>query len=304
MGRYGNVILSNGTVSGYRVDIASGSVIRFHLLNAANARPLRWKVNAPMKLIGLDSGKIEKERFIDEVILHPGERATVDVLFSRADRFSLEHAPPSSLESTILGDVFVQTPNASPSFASEFRNVSTHADVARETRAIRQKLATKSPDHTLRFTMEMNGMDHGGMGGRMGGLPPDGIEWEDDMGMMNANSSSNIKWKIVDETTKQENMDIMLTHAKGDMIKLRLVNDADSMHPMQHPFHIHGVRFLVESIGGIPQKDNGWKDTVTVPAGKTADILVDASNPGNWMFHCHIAEHLHSGMMGMLRITE
>jgi len=27
------------------------------------------------------------------------------------------------------------------------------------------------------------------------------------------------------------------------------------------------------------------------------DILVEMSNPGTWMAHCHIAEHLHSGMM-------
>jgi len=32
-----------------------------------------------------------------------------------------------------------------------------------------------------------------------------------------------------------------------------------------------------------------WKDTYLVPTGSTADILLDASNPGAWMAHCHIA---------------
>jgi FtsP/CotA-like multicopper oxidase with cupredoxin domain len=40
-----------------------------------------------------------------------------------------------------------------------------------------------------------------------------------------------------------------------------------------------------------------WKDTVLVPAGGTVDILLDPSNPGRWMGHCHIAEHLSAGMM-------
>jgi FtsP/CotA-like multicopper oxidase with cupredoxin domain len=40
-----------------------------------------------------------------------------------------------------------------------------------------------------------------------------------------------------------------------------------------------------------------WKDTVLVPTGDTVEILLDASNPGEWMAHCHISEHLSSGMM-------
>jgi len=34
-----------------------------------------------------------------------------------------------------------------------------------------------------------------------------------------------------------------------------------------------------------------------LPVGVTADILLELSNPGLWMLHCHIAEHLEAGMM-------
>ena len=34
-----------------------------------------------------------------------------------------------------------------------------------------------------------------------------------------------------------------------------------------------------------------------IRAGQTVDILFDVSNPGLWMAHCHIAEHMQSGMM-------
>jgi FtsP/CotA-like multicopper oxidase with cupredoxin domain len=46
------------------------------------------------------------------------------------------------------------------------------------------------------------------------------------------------------------------------------------------------------------QNDNlAWKDTELVRAGETVDILLDCTNPGLWMAHCHIAEHIEGGMM-------
>ena len=55
---------------------------------------------------------------------------------------------------------------------------------------------------------------------------------------------------------------------------------------------------------GIPNPNMVWKDTAIVPVGSTMDILVDMSNPGDWMAHCHIAEHLHAGMMLSFSVTE
>ncbi len=69
------------------------------------------------------------------------------------------------------------------------------------------------------------------------------------------------------------------------------------MHPMQHPIHFHGQRFLVVSRNGIQQKNLVWKDTVFIKSGETVDIILDPSNLGDWMAHCHISEHLESGMM-------
>ena len=49
--------------------------------------------------------------------------------------------------------------------------------------------------------------------------------------------------------------------------------------------------------GGVPEPNLAWKDTVLVGAGEVVDILFDVTNPGLWMAHCHIAEHMQSGMM-------
>ena len=86
--------------------------------------------------------------------------------------------------------------------------------------------------------------------------------------------------------------------AVGDRVKIRLVNEMDSDHPMHHPFHLHGAgRFLVLARDGAPEPNLVWKDTVLVRTGQTVDILFDVTNPGLWMAHCHIAEHMQSGMM-------
>jgi len=53
---------------------------------------------------------------------------------------------------------------------------------------------------------------------------------------------------------------------------------------------------------GLKQENLVWKDTVLVSAGETEDILLDTSNQGIWMAHCHIAEHLEADMMMKFRI--
>ncbi len=126
-----------------------------------------------------------------------------------------------------------------------------------------------------------------------------GIEWEDDMVEVNRMTTpSNMRWKLVDRETGAENAQIDWTFRVGDQVKLRLVNELDSDHPMPHPFHVHGAgRFLILSRDDVVEPNLVWKDTVLVRTGESVDILLDVTNPGRWMAHCHIAEHHESGMM-------
>ena len=126
-----------------------------------------------------------------------------------------------------------------------------------------------------------------------------GIEWEDDMVEVNRlTTPANMRWKLVDRDTGAENAGIEWRFRVGDRVKIRLVNTMDSDHPMHHPFHIHGAgRFLVLERDGRPTDNLVWKDTVLVRAGETVDILLDVTEPGRWMAHCHIAEHNQDGMM-------
>lgn len=126
----------------------------------------------------------------------------------------------------------------------------------------------------------------------------DPIEWEENNAAMNTMSNPEMmKWIIQDEDTGKENMDIDWKFKVGDKVKIKITNDPNSAHPMQHPFHIHGQRFLILSTDGKPNDNFVWKDTVLIPNGSTVELLVEMTNPGEWMAHCHIAEHLEASMM-------
>jgi FtsP/CotA-like multicopper oxidase with cupredoxin domain len=116
---------------------------------------------------------------------------------------------------------------------------------------------------------------------------------------------ANMRWKLIDRETDAENQEIAWRFRVGDQVKIRLLNEMAGDHPMHHPFHVHGAgRFLVLSRDGDPEANLAWKDTVLVRTGETVDILLDVSNPGLWMAHCHIAEHHESGMMFSFEVTE
>jgi FtsP/CotA-like multicopper oxidase with cupredoxin domain len=125
------------------------------------------------------------------------------------------------------------------------------------------------------------------------------IEWEDDMVDVNRMTTpANMRWNLVDRTTRAVNQGIDWQFHVGDQVKIRLVNEMDSDHPMHHPFHIHGAgRFVILARDGVAEPNLVWKDTVLVRTGETVDVLLDVTNPGTWMAHCHIAEHHESGMM-------
>jgi FtsP/CotA-like multicopper oxidase with cupredoxin domain len=127
----------------------------------------------------------------------------------------------------------------------------------------------------------------------------EGIEWEDDMVEVNRlTTTATMHWRFLDRTSGADSPAIDWTFTVGERVKLRLVNEMDSDHPMHHPFHLHGAgRFLVLSRDGVTEPNLVWKDTVLVRTGQVVDILFDVSNPGLWMAHCHIAEHMQSGMM-------
>ncbi|MBR9699386.1 multicopper oxidase family protein [Candidatus Woesearchaeota archaeon] len=307
MGRFGNVMLLNGETD-YRLSVNKGDIVRFFVTNVANVRPFNLDFDgARIKLVASDLSRYEEEEFIDSVLITPAERYVIEVYFDESRKYNIRHITPD--KEYVLGSVIAASTAGRADHSADFLKPRKNEEESKEMFRFK-KLMEKDPDYEIDLTVEVN-MMMGSMEDMpchvMGGVQMgdcDGeeheeeIEWEDTMGMMNAMSTSEtVDWILKDRKTGRTNMEIGMEAKVGDIIKIRLFNDPESDHPMQHPIHLHGQRFLVTSIDGEQQDNLAWKDTVLVPAGKTIDILVDVTNPGEWMMHCHIAEHLEAGMM-------
>ena len=94
MGRFGNVFLTSGDPD-LHLEARAGEVVRLWLTNTANTRVFNLRVpGARMKLVGGDSGRVEHEELVDQVLVAPSERAVVDVLVDRPGQLHLEHHTP------------------------------------------------------------------------------------------------------------------------------------------------------------------------------------------------------------------
>ena len=313
MGRFGNVMLVNGAPR-WSARAHQGEVVRLYLTNAANTRT--WNVSfdgggARTKLVGTDVGAFERQVWAASVVIGPAERYVVDVRFDQPGRVALVNrvrvldrlfgrfVP----ETDTLGVIDVDAESARPDLASSFDSLASNRTVQQEIeRVVRD--AGRPPDRELVLAMKTHGLPF--LSARLMMLDSAWfapVEWGAGMPAMNwATTGQEVQWVLRDPVTGRENMDIGWHFHRGAVIKLRIANERAVLHGMQHPIHLHGQRFLVLAVNGRRNDNLAWKDTVLVPSGATVDLLVDLSNPGTWMLHCHIAEHLEAGMMTAITV--
>ena len=311
MGRVGNVLLVNGATD-YRLSVHQGAVVRFFVINASSSRTYNLSFGgAPIKVEAGDVSRFERQAWVESVVIGPAERYVVDVRFASPGAYPVVNAVQTinhfigefQAEVDTLGLVRADSSAATPDLSAAFSLLRDNAAVSREIDRYRRAMA-REPDKRLTLTMQTHGL----------ALPTAQfmsidtayyapVEWSDAMPDMNwLSTADQVSWQLRDEATGKVNMDIDWHVTVGSVVKVRIFNDPKSFHPMQHPIHLHGQRMLVVARDGVQTTDLVWKDTVLIPVGSTVDILVDASNPGDWMMHCHIAEHLGAGMMAVMHV--
>ena len=306
MGRFGNALLINGEPR-WEARVRRGEVVRLFLTNVSSTRVfnLSFEGDARMKVVASDLSRYEREAWVDNVTIAPAERYVVDVRFpSRGDVTlvnrvrAIDHIMARFFEERhVLGVIHVSSEAATPDHRASFEQLRTNASVSADIEPFRRQFA-RAVDHEVMVTLQP------------GDLPfpmrpmlslesvyRNPVEWSGTMPEMDwIVTGKDVRWVLRDVRSQRENMDIDWKFRIGDVVKLRLINDRTALHAMHHPIHIHGQRFLVLSVNGVANENLVWKDTVLLPAGFVADVLLEVTNPGKWMLHCHIAEHIETGM--------
>src|SRR5438874_37370 len=161
MGRFGNVLLVGGETD-LSLTAKRGEVVRFYLTNTANTRVFKVALpGAQIKLVGGDSGHVEHEQFVEDVVLAPSERVVVDVLFDRPGELTLEHRTPDRVYP--LAAIGVGEERAEPSFEEQFEVLRTNPDMTAERERVAPYLGAE-PDKALAFIAERERGARGGDG--------------------------------------------------------------------------------------------------------------------------------------------
>jgi FtsP/CotA-like multicopper oxidase with cupredoxin domain len=84
----------------------------------------------------------------------------------------------------------------------------------------------------------------------------------------------------------------------GDWYLVHYFNEGLQIHPM----HQHQFFGLVVAKDGVPLESPYWTDTLNVAPGERYSVLFHVTDPGAWVWHCHILTHVESeeGMFGMV----
>jgi len=276
----GSEILVNGAIQP-EADVPRG-LVRLRLLNGSNARTYRFSFSDGRRFaqVASDGGLLPAPMSRNAVVLAPAERAEIVVDLSRdtqpvrlvSDEDS--NAPMGGMMGGMMGGRRVTGTFDVLTLQPRADLVATTTRLPNELPAIEMDLGTPARTRDFRLNMRMGGMFRGMFGGSTMSINNQAY----DMGKVN-------------ETVRL-----------GETERWRISADM-----MAHPFHVHGVSFLIVARNGRPVDPavEGWKDVVMVDG--SAEILVRFDKPADaatpFMYHCHILEHEDAGMMGQFTVS-
>jgi FtsP/CotA-like multicopper oxidase with cupredoxin domain len=279
-GRVGNTVTLNGAVSDGE-PVRAGERIRLRLVNGALARimALRFEGHRPV-VVAIDGQPCDPHEVEGgRLLLGPAMRVDVilDMQGEPGRRYRVVDDFYDGLAYWLTELVYDKHPpvRVHPLDASLTlpRNPVPEPDLATAER------------HEFRL---QGGMMGGGAMAGIGGMGMPGMDHD-------------ASWAINGTSMTGDGhagMPPLLTLQRGQSHVLALRNDTAWWHPM----HLHGHSFRVLTRNGAPVPHRQWADTVLIPPKEVVDIAFVADNPGDWMLHCHVADHQMSGMMTILRV--
>jgi FtsP/CotA-like multicopper oxidase with cupredoxin domain len=238
-----------------RRPVAPGTPVRLRLINS-NSLPEEFTLTgAPYRVSAIDGTDLNEPTLIENKTLTLGAGARYDVSFVLPE-YSVRLGFAGSATALVLGrDPQIR---ASDAVGGDF-------DPATYGTPKPSLLST-----TTRFDRTFT-LDIGRRIGFVDGRP--GYHWS-------------VNGKLFPDTP-------MYMVARGDLVKMKIVNDTGNVHPM----HLHGHHLLVLSRDGRPTTGSPWwVDTLNVLEDEEYEVAFRADNPGIWMDHCHNLPHAADGL--------
>ena len=271
-GRLGNWLTVNGT-SAPEISVTSGERLRVRLANTANARVLSFDFpgHEPW-LVALDGHPVSPRKLPEgRVELAPAQRADL-VLDARLD-------PGSTSEIREVG-------NGDPYKAASFKyreNQTADKRLEGDPSPLPSQWGLRKPDlaNARKVELEMGG----GAMGRMDKAVLNGetMGWRELV-------SNRMVWAF---NGIAGDMEKPLAEIKlGETVAIRMVNNT----AWQHAMHVHGHHFTTAVLNDKRVEEIEWRDTVLMQPEETRTIAFVADNPGKWLLHCHMVEHMAAGM--------
>ena len=285
-GRVGNTVTINGKIPDI-FTVRKGERIRLRLINAANARIFDLDFSKHKPVVIAQDGQPVTPHTPEggSIILGPAMR--IDVIIDMSEipgkRFTVVDRFYKDLEYRLIDLAYSDVP---------LRENVPDWPMQLPPNPLEEPNISTAERHEVIFNGGMMGnMVMQEMGGNMG----QGTSG----GMMNMMHSGNI-WFINGKAATGHVMDPVLTFKQGRSYIIAMTN-ATAWH---HPIHLHGHSFRVISRDGQATIHREWQDTVLMAPREKVEIALVADNPGDWMFHCHILEHMAAGMMGVIRVAK
>jgi FtsP/CotA-like multicopper oxidase with cupredoxin domain len=235
--------------------VAPGTAVRLRLINSNNSPERFVLAGTPFRVVGIDGTEVNGPTPVEGKAIHIGAGARYDVAFDMPKAAVRLGVDGSDAALALSPDGESDLGQSEPGPDFDPAGYGRFAPTVFDDRRFDRS-----------FVMEI-GKAFGFMDGRPG------RHWT-------------INGRIFPETP-------MYVVRRGDLVKMRIVNDTGSVHPM----HLHGHHALVLSRNGEPVTGSPWWiDTLNVLANEEYEIAFSAANPGLWMDHCHNLPHAGDGL--------